>query len=310
MINKFAIAALAIGGCATVFMSCGTENSSSSEPHITRSAPQPLMSSRERLLKNNILESNTNLFRMKLKGKVRTRVVKSYDIVNNHERPSGEAIDSFDDKGNRVLMMTFDDRSNKAGAAMKDSMVFDNGSNCVAMYRTRGNGTYALASQSEYDARGNEVVIKLFDEHGALYSVDSYAYDDRDNLIEVKPGHMQGMKWAYHYDDNGFVKEGATYDSVGKVVNRQKRKYDDKGNKIWGKFFREDGNLDMKDTAIYTADGHTNETVRYMPGGSIAYKELRRYNDKGDLLKNWVKYLTCSKISVPPIPAVLALVYQ
>ena len=133
----------------------------------------------------------------------------------------------------------------------------DNSSGRAASTRQRTN-------TEEFDAAGNLTVEKWYDSSGAVTASLKYSYLDGERVVKEEtkgkrpardPRYTAKLK--YKYDSNGKRIESAHVFSDGSVPTRQ----------------------------VYTFTANAREELHYSAGGSLAYKYLHKFDDKGNELE-------------------------
>ncbi len=248
-------------------------------------------------LENNCSKvKKTSLEEMKLKGKVKSLKITTYDtivedgrIVEKKLSPYVETF-SFDSKGSKIESATYykDSLHNKSiylyddqGNNLESSMYNLDGlleSKIIRKYDDRGRKMeslhyrrYSLIEKktSKYDDRGNKIV---------------WIYEGRDESFEIR--------WIYQYNDNVdsadyfHTVEHLVYKSDKSLVYRRIYKYDDKGNRVETLRYNPDGSFEGTTTYKYGNLGNILEIASYNPNGTLVSRDLDKYDDRGNIIES------------------------
>lgn len=97
------------------------------------------------------------------------------------------------------------------------------------------NGAITRVWTFEYDDRGNQAKVALYDSNGTLTEYYKYGYDDNGNMREVymyDSNEKLSLYWTNEFDERGNVIKKAIYNADGSINNIQHFEYDDNNNLI------------------------------------------------------------------------------
>ena len=209
---------------------------------------------------------------------------------------------SYDNKGNRVEVNVYD-------AQKKEAPKYAGGAQQPKKEQPK---------QPSYDELPNPKLLYT-DEHdnlGNLWKKDTYVYDDKGQIIEVKSVDNEGkplfrytykydakgreierinydksnemiQKTTHLYDLKGHLLERAEYDAYGELIQRNTYKYNDKDQIIEQQGHNTNGSLDFLIKFSYNHLGECVESVTTNPKGEQTSKLVQEY--KLDDHNNWIK---------------------
>jgi hypothetical protein len=265
--------------CGIVMLSACSGNTGGNAKAAADSTARPMMSARERLAKNNILEKHMTWDSKHLKGKVMTMSKVTYKLgAGNDKKEDSRSVDSFDAKGYVVS-----GSSKWKDGEHRYTIMYDANGNDTCLISFGPDGKLLGKSLNRYDGRGNEVEQVMVDD-GKATPRGSFKYDDKDNLVEMDLYSTTGganMRCVYKYDENGFKKVGLMYDTSGKVADSIACHYDAAGNQLQSTMYRANGTVSMRWEFKYDGAGHCIESGSYKGNDTLDDKELARFDDHG-----------------------------
>ena len=102
-------------------------------------------------------------------------------------------------------------------------------------------------NQTDYDANGNILEEREYNENGGLEDYTTYAYDANDNLLEERYYNEYGSlesRETYTYDREDRETEHCSYDESGSLLWRIVTVYDEQGSMLSKTKYRDGGELD------------------------------------------------------------------
>jgi len=141
-----------------------------------------------------------------------------------------------------------------------------------------------LYRETDFDQKGKISVRLIMNTYGSTTKTNIARYDDKGNQIEYI---SRSFKFAYitkmKYDSLGIMTESGLFDTSG----RQKCviKYDDRGNPLESKEFKDDGSLSERISYRYDAKGNLIETNKFNAAGILSVQSIYRYKEDGAFLE-------------------------
>lgn len=135
----------------------------------------------------------------------------------------------------------------------------------------------------EYDERGNNTAVYSYGENHSLEFKIEYKWDEEGNCISRYSYDENGvMKWRNEFenDENGYRRANYTYNAEGMLT--EKMELDVFGNQT-GIYHYQEGELTYRLNQVYDADGVIMESYEYRDGKLYKRKEWE-YNESGECI--------------------------
>ena len=213
-----------------------------------------------------------------------------------------EEVDSNQEGNNKKVRITFkyDDKGNViANNYIKDNDSISNKNSWVYKYDANGN----MIQEKRFDEKGNLTFMKIifYNEKGRcmkenFYTTDStfdggYTFNDDENgnIIEWNKLDSNGTstgRETYKFDNLNNEIEWCKYNSKNVLHDRNSYKYDSNGNKIeeWDSTFY--GSLTSVFTYKFDINGNKVEKNHFLSNGNTSGKETYDYDSKGNLIQH------------------------
>ncbi len=176
------------------------------------------------------------------------------ELVKDGRRSSFE---KFDKNGNRTELVYFD---------------------------AFGNSSYECTYS--YDEKGTETTRISYQTGKCTFSKWSYTYIDETRVVQRKPFKSYSNKemWEFVFDNNKNCVEELYYDGDGLFSGKKAFGFDSGNNMSVKKVYDAYGSLLSSCEYIYDNNTKQNiEQIFYDNAANILYKQIMRYDSKGDL---------------------------
>jgi hypothetical protein len=135
----------------------------------------------------------------------------------------------------------------------------------------------------KYDENGNSIETIVYNTNGSLYGKIKYNYNDRKNLVEEAFYYADGglTKIQYKYDDKNNRIEQVSYNIKGYLS--MMIQFDNRGNRIETRFYKDNGILDSKSLYKYDDRGNcVEETKVNLQDSSKSSRSINKYDSRGN----------------------------
>lgn len=182
---------------------------------------------------------------------------------------------SYDNKGNRVEVNVYD-------AQKKEAPKYAGGAQQPKKEQPK---------QPFYDELPNPKLLYT-DEHdnlGNLWKKDTYVYDDKGQIIEVKSVDNEEKRlfcYTYKYDAKGREIERINYDKSNEMIQKTTHLYDLKGHLLERAEYDAYGELIQRNTYKYNDKDQIIEQQGHNTNGSLAFLIKFSYNHLGECVES------------------------
>ena len=145
--------------------------------------------------------------------------------------------------------------------------------------------------QPSYDELLNPKLLYT-DEHDNLdnlWKKDTYVYDDKGQIIEVKSVDNEGkplFRYTYKYDAKGREIERINYDKSNEMIQKTTHLYDLKGHLLERAEYDAYGELIQRNTYKYNDKDQIIEQKGHNTNGSLAFLIKFSYNHLGECVES------------------------
>ena len=144
-----------------------------------------------------------------------------------------------------------------------------------------------IVCRTQYDKRGNQICVELFNEEGHVYETRSTSYDENNHKTVSQVHDGEGAlerSLIFSYDEHGHVTECEDFNGRGILMYRAQNTYDSLG-RLTANVIRPDGKFISKTTFAYDEFGNDTLICSYEKEDTVSRKEYRDFDADGNMVE-------------------------